>query len=98
MVAAVHPMQPLCQPLLHGVHVDTVVVGGVECGGRRRWNPSTARTRQRVLDLLIEHVGHQVGRSTYPAFGSLGSPQAIPTSTFQSSYACIQRCAFISLL
>ena len=52
-------------------HVDAVVVGRMKGRGRRRRNPRAVCAGKRVVDLLGEHVGHQVGRRPH-ALADLG--------------------------
>src|SRR5699024_9059683 len=48
------------QLLLQGEHVVLVVVGGVQGGRSRRWNPGGVGTGLHVTDLLLQHGCHQV--------------------------------------
>ena len=49
------------QLLVHRVHVDLVVVHGVQGGRGRRRHPRGGGAGLRLTDLLLDHVGHQVG-------------------------------------
>ena len=60
---------------LAGEHVDLVIVGGVQRGRGRRRDPGAVGAGVGVPDLLVEHVGHHVGRRPH-ALADLGhAPQ-----------------------
>ena len=49
-----------------------MVVSGVQCGRRGRWNPGSVRTGLRMPDFRFQHAGHQVRHGPH-ALTNLGN-------------------------
>src|SRR6201999_2611156 len=65
---------------LHRSHIHVVVVHGVQRGRRGRGHPRRGRAGLRLADLLLHHVGHQLGHGPHaladlrPALEAGGEP------------------------